>query len=531
MAAKFTPKIRTFVASSLIDNVALQQTNQWTALTSYVEGDVVFYGRNKYISKETGTSGSIPPTHVNGPGSDGGITWLWVESLSTNQMFKRNLFVAIGRKTEWPNENIPDDAEVYDLNDYDVIKNIMTLRRVSSSNFRLAVKRYDWASGTIYSQYDDRKDPLAIDGPDSYEHPYYVFTDENNIYKCINNNNGEPSTSMPTDIGTTQVTLADGYVWKYMGSLDADAVYFLTKDFVPVRYRVEDDGSGQWDIQQSAAKQSLSTFKVLKKSGTFPGAMIATVTGGTPLTPAQAYATKLNDNTLNQILVNPAFVGTGYDLTSKVYATVQRTGTAGSGGAAGTITVTNGVITEITVGNAGTGYTSGATILLYDPTNVPSTEADVSVVITPGNTIQEFTINDGGVGYSDDVMAFIIPGPAGAVGEAVFAPKEGHGYNIVNELCANTAIINVRLSEETAYLAIGEDNAFRQVSLITDVVDKTTLEPAYNQFYLGPAHESYGSLVLNNIDPNRGYILYVNNLKKVIRDNGQEEDIKICVTF
>ena len=128
-------------------------------------------------------------------------------------------------------------------------------------------------------------------------------------------------------------------------------------------------------------------------------------------------------------------------------------------------------------------------------------------------------------------MGFIVPGAAGAVGEAVFAPKEGHGYNIVTELCANTAIINARFSEETAYLPIGETNAFRQVSLITDVVDKTTGKPAYNQYYLGPAHSSYGSLILNNIDANRGYVLYINNLKKVIRDNGQEEDVKIAITF
>ena len=532
MAAKFTPKIRNFVASSLIDNVSVNQIDEWLPLTGYVEGDIVYYGNNKYIAKETGTSGSIAPTHVNGTDSDGGISWIWVEYLSTNQMFKRNLFVAIGKKTAWDNELIPDDTEVHDINDYDVLQNIIALKRVTGNNFRLAIKRYNWETGTVYSQYDDQKDPLAIDGPESYEHPFYIFTEDNNIYKCINNNNGGMSTSMPTDIGNSMNTLADGYVWKYMGSLDADAVYFLTKDFVPVRYKVEDDGSGQWDVQTSAAKQSLSTFRVLKKTGAFPGAMITTISGGSPLVAAQAYATKNSlDNTLRQILVNPAYIGSGYDLTSKVYAIVQRSGTTGTGGTVGAITVTDGVITNITVGNSGSNYTSGATLLLYDPTNIPTEDAVVSVVITPSNTLQEFTITDGGAGYSEDVMGFIVPGAAGAVGEAVFAPKEGHGYNIVTELCANTAIINARFSEETAYLPIGEANAFRQVSLITDVVDKTTGKPAYNQFYLGPSHSNYGSLILNNIDSNKGYVLYVNNLKRVIRDNGQEEDVKIAVTF
>lgn len=532
MSAKFTPKIRSFVASSLIDNVTLQQIEEWVELTSYVEGDLVYYGNNKYIAKETGTSGSIPPTHVNGSDSDGGINWLWIEYINTNQMFKRNLFVSIGKNIPWTDENIPDDAQVYDKSDYEVIQNIITLKRVTGSNFRLAIKRYDWTSGTVYNSYSDKKDPLAIDGPDSYSSPYYVMTDENNIYKCINNNNGAQSTSKPTDIGTSITALADGYVWKYMGSLDADSVYFLTKDFIPVRYKVTDDGSNQWDVQQASISQSLSTFEVLKSSGIFPSTMIVTLSGGNPTTPAQAFATKNTlDNTLKQILVNPAFIGEGYDLTQDVYAMVQRSGTVGSGGSVGTITVTDGVITDITVGNAGTGYTSGATLILYDPTNTPITEANVGVVMTVSDTIQEFTIDDGGSGYSNDVIGFIVPGQAGGIGKAIFAPKEGHGNNIVTELSANSAIINVRLSEETAYLLIGEDNAFRQVALITDVIDKTTLEPAYAQFYAGPSHENYGSLSLNNIDSNRGYVLYVNNLKKIVRDTGQEEDVKIVVTF
>lgn len=532
MAAKFTTKIRNYVASSLIDNISQQQINEWTTLTSYAEGTLVFYGNNKYISKETGQSGAIPPTHVNGSSSDGGISWIWVEYINTNQMFKRNLFIGIGKNTVWDDENTPDDVMVSDLNDYQVIQNLITLKRVTGSNFRLAIKRYNWTSGTIYSQYDHLKDPLAVSGNTAYAHPFYIITDENHIYKCINNNNDAASTSKPTDTGTLFFNTVDGYVWKYMGSLDADSVYFLTTDFVPTRYKLENDGTNQWDVQQAAVKQSLSTFKILKSTGTFPATMTTTVSGGTPTTAAQAYAVKnTQDNTLTQILVNPSFIGEDYDLNAKVYATVQRSGISGTGGAVGTITVTNGEITAITVGNAGSGYTSGATLILYDPDATPSVEAIVEVVITVGNTIQEFTITDGGAGYSDNVIGFIVAGPAGGVGEAVFAPKEGHGFNIITELCANTAIVNVRLAEGIDYLPTGEDDAFRQVSLITDVVDKTTLGPALNQFYIGPSHDDYAAGTQNKINNNKGYVLYTNNLRKIVRDAGQEEDVKIAVTF
>lgn len=101
----------------------------------------------------------------------------------------------------------------------------------------------------------------------------------------------------------------------------------------------------------------------------------------------------------------------GYNLKSKVYAIIQNSGTTGSGGAVGTITVDNGTITNITVGASGSNY-SGATLILYDPTNTPTEEAVVTVSITESKTISQFVINDGGAGYSNDVIGFVIPGTA-----------------------------------------------------------------------------------------------------------------------
>lgn len=531
MGAKYTPKIRPFVASSLIDNVVLQQIDSWEQLTPYIEGTVVYYENNKYVSKASGTSGSIPPTHVNGTATDGGIDWIWVESININEMFKRNVFVFIGKPSEWEDENTPDDPGITDKDDFETIQNIMTLKRVSSGNFRLAIRRHNWLSGTVYSSYDDYKDPLAIDGPYAYEHPFFIFTDENNIYKCIDNNNGAQSTIKPTAVQNTAFVLADGYVWKYMGALDADAVFFLTKDFVPVRYKLTNDGSSQWSVQNAAVQTSISSFKILNSVGTFPGSTIVDISGGSPVTPAQAFTLTNVDDTLRQIIVQPSQIGTGYDLTQDVFAIVRETGSVGTGAEVLTVSVDgSGTITNITF-SAGSGYTNGAVIVLVDPTNTPTQVYDIDVVTALDDSISEITINDGGLGYSEDVYGFIIPGDAGAVGKAVFAPKEGHGYNIVSELSANTAIVNIRLTEETDYLLTGESYAFRQVGLITDVVDYTTLEPAYNLIYVGPSHPQYSSGTLNRIDANKGFVLYLNNLKKIVRSEGQEEDLRVAITL
>lgn len=528
MAAKYTPQLRTFVASGLIDSIKSQAINEWESQYDYIEGDVVFYGNNKYVCKETGTSGAIPPIHINGSETDGGISWIWVESINVHEMYRKNVFMFIGKRTPWTDEDLPDDIEVSEATNYDTIQNIMTLKKLSNSNMRLAIKRYNWLSGQVYSSFDDHKDPLKVMGPEAYEHPFYIFTDENNIYKCIDNNNGAVSTVKPIAIQNTPFLLGDGYVWKYMGSLDIDSVFFLTKDFIPVKFKKVNDGSTQWSVQTTAKPKSISSFKILAKYGTFPDAVSVSISGGTPTTPAAAYATKNPDETLRQLIVYPNQVGEGYDIRSEVIAIAQRAGSVGSGAAVTNITLdVDGTITDIDF-SAGTGYTD-AIVLLVD-TVEPSEPAILDVEIISGS-VSQINITNGGLGYSENVRGFIIPGVAGAVAKAVFAPKHGHGSNIVDELCANNVIVNMMLTESTDYLLVGEDNAFRQVGLITDVVEINTLNPAFNSIYMGPGHPGYASPSYNRIDSNTGFVLYLNNKKKTVRVIGQEENINIAITL
>lgn len=529
MAAKYSTNIKSFIASSLIDNVSLAQLNEWGTGVVTAEGDKVFYLQNKYIAKNAGTTGANPPVHVSGTVSDGGVSWIWIESLNENELFKRNVFVFIGKDTEWDDENLPDTPILEDGNESTIINDIITLKRISSSNFKLGAARHDWTSGEIYSQYDNTKNPLATIGNTAYTQPFYVFTDDNQIYKCINNNDDAVSTIKPTSTSTLPFSTADGYVWKYMGTLLTGFEYFLNDHYIPVMYLLTDTGDAQWDVQQAAIPGSISTFNILTQTGSFTTTVVTTVVGGTPTTPAEAYAVK-SGNTIKQVLVQGTAQGAGYDLTSEVHAILKSTGKAGSGAEITAITVSNGVITDIDF-TVGSNYTDGAIVVLYDPTNTPTTDAEITVTVAPNNTIGQINIVDGGSGYSDDVYGYIIPGTAGAIAKAVFAPKNGHGHNIVTELGANAAIINVQLIDVDDYFLTGNDHAFRQIGLITDVLEKTTLNTAYNTLYIGPNHTSYGDNILNEIDPTSGYILYLNNIVKVVRNIGQVEDIKIILTF
>ena len=64
---------------------------------------------------------------------------------------------------------------------------------------------------------------------------FYVITDEYNVYKCLDNNNGALSTIKPIGTSTSPIPLSDGYIWKYLFNVPiALRTKFLTDTQFPV---------------------------------------------------------------------------------------------------------------------------------------------------------------------------------------------------------------------------------------------------------------------------------------------------------
>lgn len=528
MSSYFTPRIRTYTASAFFDSISPRAQQKWTTATSYNEGEIVVNSNNRYIAKTSGTSGAIPPSHVSGTVSDGGVFWIWVETVVLNDVFNKSVYLSIGKRTDWKNEPAVDDIRALESQEQTIINDAITFKKLTTDNFRLGVSRVNWTANQIYSQYDSSKDPVAVSGSLSYDHPFFVFTDDNNLYKCINNNNGSPSTVKPTSVSVSQFYLSDGYVWKFMGKMDLNSTSFLTQSFVPVKYKTVDDGSEQWQVQTASKKGSLSTFNVIKKIGTFPSDVSISLTGSAT-TPASAYVTKNVDQTINQVLVQANSIGEGYDHSQQVYAVVRKQTATGSGAEVTSVTVNSGSVQSVSF-TSGSGYTGTALCLLIDEKNVPTDEAIVEVDVVSG-AVSNVRVLSGGAGYSDTVKGFIVPGDSGAVARAVFAPKDGHGFNVLTELVARTAICVVSLNDTSGYMLFGEDNSYRQIALLTDLVDFGTTDLSSNQLYIGPAHTQYGNPTFNRIDRTRGKVLYVHNRSKIVRETDKEETIKLTLMF
>ncbi|MCX8008113.1 MAG: hypothetical protein N3A54_00240 [Patescibacteria group bacterium] len=92
--------------------------------------------------------------------------------------------------------------------------------------------------------------------------PYYVVTDDLNVYVCISNNNLALSTVKPTNTNTNvpdtgPAALADGYVWKFIYSIpESDAEKFMTTNWFPVKNYAENDMSSNWEIQYNSTENN-----------------------------------------------------------------------------------------------------------------------------------------------------------------------------------------------------------------------------------------------------------------------------------
>jgi hypothetical protein len=204
------------------------------------------------------------------------------------------MYLYIGGTTPFPDDFEPPTPVNSTANiEFIPWRDSIAAKRIQPSDVVHVIDRYNWATGTIYDQYDDQDTDLLDDD-------FYVLTDDFNVYKCLFNNGGAPSTEKPTGITTSAFTLADGYKWKYMYTIStADALKFLTNDYMSVR-----------------TNNSVSA---------------AAVSGA-----------------LDTVLVTAG--GTGY--TSAPTVTIDGDGE----GATATANITGDAVTSVTITNAGTNY-------------------------------------------------------------------------------------------------------------------------------------------------------------------------------
>lgn len=174
-----------------------------------------------------------------------------------NSLVNEKLYLFVGKTSEWADELDPPTPTSSEQMMIDAWDNMLLNKRVSTSNMSLAIKRYNWTSGTIYIPWDSEDGLIR-------EKRFYVITTDNRVYKCLDAIPNTPSTIMPTDTGISPVRLSDGYTWKFMYDIsNAEATKFNDSEVIPVKYVTENDGSLQYQVESYAIPGTINRIEVL----------------------------------------------------------------------------------------------------------------------------------------------------------------------------------------------------------------------------------------------------------------------------
>jgi hypothetical protein len=365
-------------------------------------------------------------------------------------------YVFLARPLAWvtePTAPTPVDSRI---DDSEVKRNILGVKKINPSDVTMMVRRIDWETDTIYDYYDDDVDMSQLD--------FYIFNPNNyRIYKCLDNNNGNPSTVLPSFSEVGPKTLSDGYTWQVLYEVPAaDRVKFLTADYIPVKFygtstRFDHNGTISELVLDQAGSGYLTAPLIIIVGDGVGAEATATVSGGA----------------ITEVTLTDG--GSGYS-----FAFVVIIGGGGTGGSvsaiiettdlpniinqnvAGNAVATSGQIDFIRIVDGGSGYLQSTTSLQITGDGEGAT---ATATILEGEII-DITITDRGSNYT--FAEIVVNGDGtGAEIKPTVSPQGGHGANIPQELFATLLGITVNIEDFQQDFFLNND--FRQYGIIKNI--------------------------------------------------------------
>lgn len=362
--------------------------------------------------------------------------------------------------------------------DLDIRKSITGLRKVRVTDIRKAFERYNWTTGTVYSQYSNFVDLSEED--------FYVYVqDQKKVYVCLDNNNGAQSTIVPNSDDTNSFETSDGYRWQLVIAYEDSLIRkFNSENYLP---EPEPDST---QIKKATKGGVIDRLDLADASPSFNYNAIEEIPffikgDGKEIASAEATIIPLNQVTFNGTLstadLQISKSGTGYFLDSnrsnKVpvefrlktenlnAAQIAQSSDFELAYGLATIDVDNNSVIAVEVKNIGNGYPSGATVVIVQSSAIVYGTVN-SDSPTPGI---DFEIVEKGESYKTAKVISIFETsesivPADDDIKVIVSPPEGHGGNIQNQLNSTSLFINTRINNDDDIFSTAND--FRQLGII-----------------------------------------------------------------
>lgn len=383
----------------------------------------------------------------------------------------RQLYYFLGRIDEWEDfDNVPaEESSASKANDIKIRDGIIFIGRVGPTDTSLVVPRYDWVNGAVFAQWDCSKDLTG--------EIFYCVTDEFNVYKCLNNNLGSPSTVKPTGTSLEPFKTDDGYIWKFVYSIPLfKRRKFVSTQFIPVQTALTDSFLNKGSIERvivanggSGYINAPQTSIQLSGSTTGSGALvrIGSVNRFGTITSIQIISQGINYNLGSRLIIksdlgqgaiiepiNTAGRLTGFNIINGGFnykLTDEAMIVVGGGVLTPVVSRTTGSILDVNIEDPGIGYTSNPVAVVTQFGSAGSgkfgnTTAIVRPVVKDGK-IDHVIIEDPGINYpSDSATSIVIQG-------------DGQGAHLI-PIISNGSIVGITIE------SVGENYTYAKLVVI-----------------------------------------------------------------
>jgi hypothetical protein len=420
-----------------------------------------------------------------------------------------HLYLTFGKISSWANDAAPPQANTSVSTFNDIWKNMVGAKKIQGNDVRLATRRFDWTSNTVYTAYDDCSCSLNMNDPNM---KFYVVTDDWNVYKCLSNNNGLASTTKPTSIITTSaIETQDNYVWKYMYTLsDEERMRFTTDQYIPVKTLTLNDGSLQWLVQNTATPGAIESVRITNPGSGYSNTALPTITITGDGTGANATA-RVNTTTTqieNIVIVNK---GSGY-----TYATIDITSATGANATARAMLSPPGGHGSNPVEEL------GASFVVMNPriNGTEDNKLDVAnefrqVAIIKDPLLLGSQIIASNIAYSQTTTLYL---------DGSTSTEYEEDEVVYQGASVSEAVFKGKVSSW--------DSANNKLELV-DVVGNPDSNPLVGEISRATNYilSSPGAIISKAFQPYSGSLIYTNNIEPIQRSADQTEDFKIVISF
>ncbi len=418
--------------------------------------------------------------------------------------------VAPDQKVGFSDSNPPPVKQTHSTIEYEPWRSMTSLQKISSGDVSILIKRNDWTTSAVYSQYDDQSESVV--NLSSVDNPYYVYNG-GSVFMCLDNVGGSLSIDAPTYASASAGGLAnsfvtsDGYRWKFMYRISSDdsVQKFIFPNYLPI--------------------QSLSNTEV---NGTAP-------TGWSELQEVMAYA---NTGKLETIVVEAGKQGSGYRGKSSGGGLTQDSITLNSLTASASLGFSTGDFNGLMIRVANSSFSHVAEITDGPVSGVPAKvefspaiPASIGVVagaakysfsigprigiigdgvgavaysdVDSQGRITNIRIDDGGTGYSTaNVTVNSTAGGSatvgvGAVARAIIPPSGGYGADPVKELGGYYAGLTAQLVNRGTQNSLPIGSSFRQIGIVRN----PTINAGTYVANTGSEYRQMTNLIINTASP------------------------------